>query len=238
MVVLAGLFGGVLSVGWLGLPLWTAAALTLGLLIIPGLAKWREDARLWGRPVMVLSMLLFTQTGHTVEHLAQWVQFHLLGWPAKASSGLISPLNAEVVHFTWNWAVLLVVVYLVAAGLRNVWMWLLLLWAMGHTAEHTFMFINYLQSGGVQGLPGFFGKGGWLAAQEGSSSVGAWLCTLAPAALKSAPRLDVHFWWNVGEIVLLLCAAQSVARRLSDGSRPVPPSELTLLCRQTASDDA
>jgi putative solute:sodium symporter small subunit len=33
-----------------------------------------------------------------VEHLAQWAQYHLLGWPLKAASGLISPLNAEIVR--------------------------------------------------------------------------------------------------------------------------------------------
>lgn len=127
-----------------------------------------------------------------------------------------SPLNAEVVHFTWNVAVLAAVVYLLAAGLRNGWMWLLL-WAGVHTAEHTDMFVRYLEAVqrlagaglplvGAQGLPGFFGSGGWLAT-AGKATPRAFLCTIAPG-LAAAPRLDVHFWWNVGEVALLLPVAR------------------------------
>jgi hypothetical protein len=150
------------------------------------------------------------------------VQYHLLHWPLKAASGLISPLNAEIVHFGWNVAVLLVVVGLIIAGLRNRWMWLLLVWAAAHTAEHTYLFINYLQAvqrlsiagaplDAAQGLPGILGKNGWLATNNGASPAITWLCTVAPG-LASAPRLDVHFWWNVGEIALLLPAAHASMR--------------------------
>ena len=105
----------------------------------PAVRKWRQDQRRLGTSAMVLSILLITQSLHTVEHIAQWVQFYLLAWPLKASSGLISPLNAEIVHFSWNLAVLLAVIWLVESGLRNRWMWLLLLWAGAHTVEHTYM---------------------------------------------------------------------------------------------------
>ncbi|HMQ29747.1 MAG TPA: hypothetical protein PKD53_03425 [Chloroflexaceae bacterium] len=121
-------------------------------------------------------------------------------------------MNAEIVHFSWKWAVLLTVIGLVLAGLRNRWMWLLLAWAVAHTAEHTYLFINYIQSGGIQGLPGFFGAGGWLAGQVGLSAPITLLCQIAPG-LAQAPRLDVHFWWNIGEIVLLVLAAGTVVRR-------------------------
>ena len=151
------------------------------------------------------------------------MQYHVLGWPLKASSGLISPLNAEIIHFSWNMAVLLVVIYLLTTGLRNGWMWLLLLWAVAHGAEHTYLFIIYLQEvqrlaseglplSAAQGLPGFFGKGGLLATNTPASGPIAFLCTFAPA-LTSAPRLDIHFWWNVGEIGLLLPAAHVSMRR-------------------------
>jgi hypothetical protein len=175
---------------------------------------------------MVLSILLVTQSLHTVEHLAQWIQYYLLAWPLKASSGLISPLNAEIVHFSWNMAVLVVVIWLVESRLRNRWMWLLLLWAGAHTAEHTYMFVNYVQEvqrlasqglplNAAQGLPGFFGRNGWLAANLPAAGPVAWLCQLAPG-LTSAPRLDVHFWWNLGEIGLLLTAAHTSMSRHSE----------------------
>src|SRR5688500_6468728 len=135
----AGLLIAGLVVGWLGtarwsMPLWAAVALTAGLLLYPATRKWRVDRQRLGTPAMVLSILLATQGFHTVEHVAQWLQYHVLGWPLKASSGLISPLNAEIVHFSWNWAVLLVVIYLLWSGVRNRWMWLLLAWASAHAA--------------------------------------------------------------------------------------------------------
>lgn len=219
-----------LAVAWhsmtrLSIPLWGAAVLLLALLSYPAARKWRADYQLLGTPATILSMLLVAQGLHTIEHLAQWVQYHLLGWPLKASSGIISPLNAEIVHFVWNSAVLLCVGYLVLAGLRHRWMWLLLIWAGAHTAEHTYMFINYLgetqrlAEAGLplqmaQGLPGFFGRGGWLATN--ASGPVALLCSFAPG-LTTAPRLDVHFWWNMGEVALLLPAAHTALRGVHPG---------------------
>lgn len=214
---LAGLLLAWLSVTRLSIPLWGGIVLVLGLLFVPLFRKWQADRMLHGTPVMVLSVLLVTQSLHTVEHIAQWVQYHLLGWELKVSSGLISPLNAEIVHFTWNVGVLLAVSYLFISGMRTPRMALLLLWAGAHTAEHTYLFINYLweverlAEAGLplsmaQGLPGFFGRSGWLANNTPTSGPVAFLCTFAPG-LTSAPRLDVHFWWNVGESSLLLLAA-------------------------------
>jgi hypothetical protein len=211
-----GFFAISLLLGWLfvtrlAAPLWMAAVITLLLLAFPALRKWEIDRRELGLPLTLLSVLLVTQGLHTVEHITQWVQFHLLGWPLKASSGIISPLNAEIVHFAWNWGVFLTVAYLVGVGLRGPWMWALLLWSGAHTVEHTYMFINYLQAGGVQGLPGFFGKGGWLAQNMGTSGPMAFICNLLPGFVE-APRLDVHFWWNIGEVSLLWLAAWRALR--------------------------
>jgi hypothetical protein len=226
-----GLLVGWLAVSRLSLPLWAAALVVVVLLLLPAARKWHADRRALGTPAMVLGILLVTQSLHTVEHLTQWVQYHLLGWSLKASSGIISPLNAEIVHFSWNVGVLLVVVYLVAQrrqpGMRNLWMGLLLIWAAAHTAEHTYMFVRYLgvaqrlaeaglPTAAAQGLPGFFGQGGWLANNLPGGGPVAWLCSVAPG-LTGAPRLDVHFWWNAGEIVLLLAAAH-----VSMGRRPAP----------------
>jgi hypothetical protein len=218
LALLAGALWGIVL--WrAGLPGWSGPALTLLLLSMPLALKWRSDWRRLGAPATVLSILLVMQTLHSIEHAAQWVQFHLLGWPVQAAGGLISPLNAEVVHFTWNMAVLAAVIYLITAGMRNRWMWLLLIWATAHSLEHTYMFIRYLEAvrelqaaglplAGAQGLPGILGREGWLAVQATTSPAAQFLCSLAPS-LKEAPRLDVHFWWNAGEVGLLLLAAHT-----------------------------
>jgi hypothetical protein len=221
--LIVGLLVGWLSVTQLSLPLWGTAVFLIGLLVYPTLRKWRLDRQRLGSTAMVLSRQLVTQSLHTVEHVTQWVQYHMLDWPLKAASGIISPLNAEIVHFSWNLAVLLVVVWLGVAGLRNRWMWLLLLWAVAHTAEPTYLFVSYVQEvqrlaseglplAAAQGLLGFFGKGGWLATNVPATGRVAYLCLLAPG-LTSAPRLDIHFWWNVGEIGLLLWSAHTSMRR-------------------------
>ncbi len=122
--LLAGMLGSGVLLGWLAVsrlntPLWGAVVLVLSLLLYPATRKWQRDRHHVGTPGVVLSILLVTQGFHTIEHLAQWVQYHILSWSLNAANGLIAPLNAEVVRFTWNWAVLLVVVYVLHAGLRN-----------------------------------------------------------------------------------------------------------------------
>lgn len=217
--LLAGALWGWLAVTRLGLPGWVGPALALALLTLPLALKWRADRRLLGAPATVLSILVITQGLHSVEHLAQWVQNHVLGWPPKASGGLISPLNAEIVHFTWNTAVLLAVIYLLVAGKRGVWMWLLLVWAGAHTAEHVYLFVQFLGAAwelraaglpldAAQGLPGVIGRNGWLAAQAGTSEGAKFICTLLPGLAEST-RLDVHATWNAGELALLLAAAHT-----------------------------
>jgi hypothetical protein len=57
-----------------------------------------------------------------------------------------------------------------------------------------------------------FGRDGWLA--RSAATEGAFLCRLP--GLTTATRIDVHFWWNIGEIALLLAAAHVFLRaRLS-----------------------
>jgi hypothetical protein len=222
-VVLAlalGLLLWAISVRLFGARVWVASAAVLGLLLVPGVLKWRADLRRYGAVITVLGMLLAAQGFHSIEHLAQWVQYHLLGWPPFASSGLISAANAEWVHFVWNWGVVVITLYLVRGGMRNAWAWLLLAWALAHTLEHTYMMARYLMIkqelaalgfGGLsaQGLPGILGRDGWLARQAASS--GLFFCRLP--GLTTAPRLDIHFWWNIGEIALLLPAAHVFLRR-------------------------
>ena len=217
------------SVVWMaGMPIWGATTLVLTVLLVPALRKWRADRRHYGGVVMGLSILLAMQGFHSLEHVVQWIQYHILHWPSFLSSGLISAANAEWVHFIWNWAVVIALLLLLRGGMRNPWAWLLIAWAIAHTLEHSYMIVRYLQlqhelrqlgvpSVSAQGLPGILGRDGWLA--RSPITQGNFLCRLP--GLTTAPRLDIHFWWNIGEIVLLLAAANTFLRgRFGLATRP------------------
>ena len=215
-----GLLLGWSTMAWFGWPVWAATATALAVLVVPGVAKWRDDARRYGRTAMVLSVLLVTQGIHGFEHVVQWFQFHVLNFTLRSSNGLLSPANAEWIHFAWNWSVLLVIAYLVWQGMRGPWAWLLVGWALAHSLEHTYLLVRYLdvlaqlERMGVttvtaQALPGVLGQDGWLA--RSAATQGTFLCRLP--GLTTATRLDVHFWWNVGEIALLLPAAHQFLLR-------------------------
>lgn len=203
----------------LGWPLWAAGATFLATLLVPGAIKWRSDLRTYGLEVTVLSILVVAQGFHTIEHIIQWIQNHVLLWSLRASTGVLSPANAEWVHFVWNWAVLLIVAWLVWRGMRNPFAWILLAWTTAHTFEHTYLMaqhlvvLNDLRGFGIsgipaQGLPGILGIDGWLARSD--LTQGTFLCRIP--LLTTATRLDIHFWWNIGEVTLLLLAANSWLR--------------------------
>jgi hypothetical protein len=208
-----------LILGWssflvLGLPRWTITAIVLLVLLPVGILKWRDDLRRHGFTVMMLSILLITQGVHTIEHLMQVAQYYIQLLPARQANGLLSPANAEWVHFVWNWSVLLVVLVLLRGGVRNPPAIALLVVAGAHAIEHTYTFVRYLQVLSelrelevlrvtAQGLPGIIGRDGWLA--RSPLTQGTFLCTLP--GITTAMRLDVHFWWNVIETTLLLGAA-------------------------------
>jgi hypothetical protein len=221
--VVALAFAGVLlwgvAIRAFGVPVWVASLSVLGLLLLPGVLKWLDDRQRYGLTAMVLSVLLAAQGFHTIEHVSQMIEYHLLKWPPFASSGLVSAANAEWIHFVWNWAVVAAIVYLVRGGMRDVWAWLLLVWAAAHALEHAYLFARYLEmraelarlgfpSLTAQGLPGVLGRDGWLA--RSAATQGTFLCRLP--GVTTASRIDVHFWWNAGEILLLLPAAHVFLR--------------------------
>lgn len=204
----------------IGQPLWRAALPGTFLFTAAVLVRWYYDRSTYGQVIALMVALLTFQGGHGLEHLAQWVQYHLLGYTARASSGLISAANSEWVHFLWNWGVLLVMLRLYWLGLRNPWAYVMLFWSTAHTAEHTYLFVRHLEvlqilkaygEAGVtaQGLPGIFGNDGWLA--RSPATAGTFVCTIP--GLTTATRLDVHFWWNVGETILLMIAAYTHIHR-------------------------
>ena len=209
---------GVVLIG--GQPRWVGTALLLVVMLPIAAVKFREDRQLFGVTAMLLSILLTAQGAHTVEHVVQWVQYYLLGWPMRQSNGLLSAANAEWVHFVWNWGVLLAVIGLVRGGIRNGWAWLLLGVAIAHTLEHSYLMVRHLQvlaelrqmgvaSVSAQGLPGILGQDGWLA--RSPLTQGTFLCR-APG-LTTASRLDVHFWWNMLEMGMLLPAGHFFLKR-------------------------
>ena len=214
-----GLAGAYYLIAVYGLPLWLGTLVVLLALTPVGIVKWREDRLRYGSTVMLLSIVLVTQGVHTIEHIAQWVQYYVFNLTARQSNGLLSPANAEWVHFIWNWAVLLVVVLLLRGGMRNIFTYLLLAVAIGHTSEHTYLFVRHLLVlrelrvldviCSAQGLPGIFGRDGWLARSEWTN--GTLLGSLP--GFTTAMRLDVHFWWNIIELNLLLFAGHTFLKK-------------------------
>jgi hypothetical protein len=215
-----GLVLGITAMRFGGVQRWVATSIVLVILLPVAVLKFRADRLRYGTTVMLMSILLTTQGAHTIEHIVQWVQYHVMYWTMRQSNGLLSAANAEWVHFVWNWGVLLVVITLVVRGMRNGWAFLLLGITLAHTFEHTYMFVRHLQvlaelrQMGVttitaQGLPGIFGRDGWLA--RSVFTQGTFLCTIP--GLTTATRLDVHFWWNVIEMSCLMAAGHVFLRR-------------------------
>lgn len=205
---------------FLGWPKWSATAVVLLALLPVGVLKWREDKARYGTTTMLLSILIVSQGAHTIEHLVQFAQYHLLYWTMRQSNGLLSPANAEWVHFVWNWGVLIFVIVLMRGGMRNGWMWLLLIITTFHTIEHSYTFIRYqlilaelrgmhIFNVTAQGLPGIIGRDGLIARSEWTQ--GTFLCRIP--YLTTAVRLDVHFWWNALEMAALLPAGHLFLKR-------------------------
>src|SRR5262245_49292834 len=86
LILLAlGLALGGILINQVGMPLWGATTIAISMLLFPAIQKWRDDLARWGMPMMVLSILLALQGFHTVEHIAQWVEYHVFGWQPKVS---------------------------------------------------------------------------------------------------------------------------------------------------------
>lgn len=222
LVIVGVIVGGVLAfLAYINrYPAWIQAACVLAGLL-PAYSKHVVDIYVkHGWWSATLTMLVAAQSFHGIEHLVQWVQYHILRWPFFQASGIISAANAEWVHFGWNWIVLVIMIVLVIGGLRNPFAYLMLVWTIAHTTEHTYLMWRYLQAlqelaalgvpeVSAQGLPGFFGRDGWLATSDATRD--SFVCRLP--GFTTAVRLDVHFWWNVGETALLILATEMKLRQ-------------------------
>jgi len=209
------------SMVW-GTPLWVSTLIVLVAMVPVGIFKWADDKRRFGLTVMIISIMLIAQGTHTIEHLVQWVEYHILFFTPRQSNGLLSPANSEWVHFIWNWSVLITVTLLVTLGkVRNFWSFLLLGVAIGHTTEHSYALIRFLLvreqldilclTNTAQGLPGIIGRDGWLA--RSTTTEGTFVRDIP--WLVNSIRLDVHFWWNAIEMSLSVAAAHFFLRGLN-----------------------
>lgn len=205
---------------------WQAVAAFLVVMLPAGIVKWREDVTRYGPTVAFAGAVVVVQGLHSVEHVVQWIQHHVLGWSLRNAVGLLSPANSEWVHFVWNLLVVVAVVVLVAKGMRGFWGWALLIYALAHAAEHTYLFVRHLQvlaemrglgvrNVTAQGLPGVLGQDGLV--DRSTAGVAQFVCRLP--LVSTASRLDVHAIWNTGEVLLLIPAANQLMRRRLSGAR-------------------
>ena len=167
-------------------PLW--AVVVVGLipfvpLFVVG-ARWNFRRQHW---LVLFYVLLVTQTGHFLEHVAQMIQIHLLGLQGAQAQGVFGMLNIEWVHFVWNTWVLIAAVVLLVRYCGNTWLWFTTLFAAWHAIEHAYIVWIYLRTG-VPGTPGLLSLGG--AIQGG-----------LPIA-----RPDLHFLYNLIETAPLAVA--------------------------------
>lgn len=186
----AGLVLFALSRGW---PIWlvggSAVAPWLPLLAVQ--TAWTYQRYQW---LALFYILVVTQTGHFLEHIAQMIQLHVLGLTGADARGIFGALDVEWVHFVWNTWVLLAVLVLLARYGANRWLWLTALLSGWHELEHAYIFCVYVSTG-LSGTPGLLSQGGALAG--GLPIV----------------RPDLHFIYNLIETVPLIIAFLLQARK-------------------------
>ncbi len=204
-----------------------AAVTTAGFAWVPVALALQRRLTTIGRARLVLGAIFLVQAIHTVEHVVQIIESFRLDYPPARSLGVVSKLNVEWVHFSWNWVATAGVVIAFALGMRTWAMALLMAWITAHSLEHTYMLIRYLRItgeldrlgvprlGSSEVLPGVFGRDGWLSLQ--APVLRGWL-----GPLTAAPRVAIHLWWNVGEVALLLLALRVKARRRAVDQRDLP----------------
>lgn len=137
----------------------------LGLLLIAAwmplvFSNMRKIFPLSAGLAMLYIMVMF-QGAHTIEHLAQMYELHILGLPAPKAQGIISFLNIEWVHLIWNTWVLAMVGWLLFIYPRSFLLWALFIFAIYHEAEHVYMVSLYIKTG-IPGNPGLLARGGLI----------------------------------------------------------------------------
>jgi hypothetical protein len=199
--------------GW---PVW-AIGLAVVLPWLPVLTReiaWTYRHYQW---MALFYLLVVTQGGHVIEHVAQMVQIHLLGLRGASARGIFGALDIEWVHFVWNTWVLLAVFALLWRFRSNGWLAMTLVFAAWHEAEHVAIMIAYLDTG-VPGTPGLLARGGMVAGG-------------LPLA-----RPDLHFIYNAVETIPLALGFVWQLRRAYDEwlRRALPRVPAVVLAETTA----
>ena len=167
-------------------PLW-AIVLAMVVPAMPVLARPAAQLRRRDGALAFFYLLVLAQAGHVLEHLAQVTQLHVLHHTGEEAHGVFGALDVEWVHFIWNAAILVAVVFLLRHYRGNVWLWSALALAGWHQVEHTYIMWVYLQTAQM-GTPGLLAAGGAL---------GGGLPLRRP---------DLHFVYNLLETTPLVLA--------------------------------
>ncbi len=182
LATIAGLFFAVLQ-NW---PLWGfgfAVVLPwLPILTLEMAWAYRHYDRL-----ALFYILVLSQVGHFLEHVAQIVQIHLLGLSGLNARGVFGTLDIEWVHFIFNSWVIIAIPILLAWFRRNPWLWATFVIAAWHEIEHVAIMAVYLSTGKA-GSPGLLSRGGLIG---GGLPVS---------------RPDLHFLYNLVETIPLVIA--------------------------------
>ena len=177
-------YAGQVVAGLAGWPLWAKVAATL----LPWAPLFGRGVAHAGRTsgwLALYTVLVVTQVGHVLEHVAQIVQIHGLGLAGKEARGVFGALDVEWVHFAWNAWILVAVVLLLRHLPGNGWLGVALVVAGWHMVEHAVTLWTYLSTG-VAGSPGLLGAGGAIA---GGGPL---------------PRPDLHLVYNLIETLPLV----------------------------------
>jgi len=170
-------------------PLWV----TVVLVLIPWVpvfflgARWNARRHHW---LMLFYVLVVTQTGHFLEHVAQMLQIHTLHLTGLQARGVFGALDIEWVHFIWNAWVLLAAGVLLVRFRDNPWLWFTTLFAGFHLVEHSIMMWIYLRTG-VVGAPGLLSLGGII---RGGLPLARPDLHFAYNLIETAPLIIAFFW--------------------------------------------
>ena len=190
---------GLLSIGLLQFaasrewPIWLIGHATVAPWV-PLLAlqtAWTYQRYQW---LALFYVLVVTQSGHFLEHVAQMIQIHLLGLSGADARGIFGALDIESVHFVWNTWLLVAVFVLLVRFSANRWLWLTALIGGWHELEHLYIFSVYVSTG-TSGTPGLLSLGGALG---GGLPIN---------------RPDLHFIYNLVETLPLIVAFLRQAQR-------------------------
>lgn len=108
-------------------------------------------------------VLAVVQSVHFIEHIAQMIQIHFLGFQGMEAHGIFGMLDLEVVHFTFDGALVpICTIALLFLFRKNPWLWVLLVIVTWHGIEHFYIMSVFLRTG-IQGTPGLLSHGGAIA---------------------------------------------------------------------------